>query len=383
MWGNWWLREDPSNWRPYLVTQFSSTAGVLCITWGKSIFLSILRSWDFTFRINGSFFIWLKFSLASYSVGSIPFFWSLLIMVFLMTLSFKTSLFPGTSQFLKTLVQTSFLGTSVSWLSTSVSWRYGVVVITSAQLHSTKPELRFCSGSNPARRWVHSRWWVYLTMVPAGNKAKRHLSINHTTKKQFNSIQFRILANVLKQGHYVVGRWVLRPPAPRPSYPALGPRPHKSFNQLNLFLGKDQSRESCAHYFQWFTGYLKHVVLLMSQVHVSKKLSYFLMCTLIVLWILSCAQLRNACSKLIIPKIRLICMCSNLEINTAWLRSFVFIVDFDHSQQISIVFLVLTLNKYLPVGCERRAIMFWKPYFKVFFIQQFIIAPNWNKLQSH
>ena len=30
-------------------------------------------------------------------------------------------------------------------------WRRGVVVITAAQLHSTKPELRFCAGSNPAR----------------------------------------------------------------------------------------------------------------------------------------------------------------------------------------------------------------------------------------
>ena len=28
--------------------------------------------------------------------------------------------------------------------------RRGVVVITTAQLHSTKPELRFCTGSNPA-----------------------------------------------------------------------------------------------------------------------------------------------------------------------------------------------------------------------------------------
>ena len=27
----------------------------------------------------------------------------------------------------------------------------GVVVITTAQLHSTKSELRFCAGSNPAR----------------------------------------------------------------------------------------------------------------------------------------------------------------------------------------------------------------------------------------
>ena len=28
---------------------------------------------------------------------------------------------------------------------------HGVVVITTAQLHSSKPELRFCAGSNPAR----------------------------------------------------------------------------------------------------------------------------------------------------------------------------------------------------------------------------------------
>ena len=30
-------------------------------------------------------------------------------------------------------------------------WSRGVVAITTAQLHSTKPELRFCAGSNPAR----------------------------------------------------------------------------------------------------------------------------------------------------------------------------------------------------------------------------------------
>ena len=32
-----------------------------------------------------------------------------------------------------------------------ILWRHGVVVITTAQLHSTKTELRFCAGSNPAR----------------------------------------------------------------------------------------------------------------------------------------------------------------------------------------------------------------------------------------
>ena len=30
-------------------------------------------------------------------------------------------------------------------------WRHGALVITTAQLHSTKSELRFCAGSNPAR----------------------------------------------------------------------------------------------------------------------------------------------------------------------------------------------------------------------------------------
>ena len=30
-------------------------------------------------------------------------------------------------------------------------WCRGAVVITAAQLHSKKPELRFCAGSNPAR----------------------------------------------------------------------------------------------------------------------------------------------------------------------------------------------------------------------------------------
>ena len=37
------------------------------------------------------------------------------------------------------------------FLHPSVFWRCGVVVITTAQLYSTKPELRFCAGSNPAR----------------------------------------------------------------------------------------------------------------------------------------------------------------------------------------------------------------------------------------
>ena len=43
-----------------------------------------------------------------------------------------------------------------------------------------------------------------------------------------------------------------------------------------------------------------------------------------------------------------------------WHSSGVFTVDVDHSQHINKVFLLLTLNKYLPVGCERQVIMLWK-----------------------
>ena len=36
-------------------------------------------------------------------------------------------------------------------LSLLHKWRRGLVVITTAQLHSTNPGLRFCAGPNPAR----------------------------------------------------------------------------------------------------------------------------------------------------------------------------------------------------------------------------------------
>ena len=43
----------------------------------------------------------------------------------------------------------------------------------------TKPELRFCAGSQRVR---DSPWWGSLTMAPAGNKAKCLLPVNHMTK---------------------------------------------------------------------------------------------------------------------------------------------------------------------------------------------------------
>ena len=70
---------------------------------------------------------------------------------------------------------------------TRVLWGRGAVVITTAQLHSTKPELRLCGGLNSARKVSEIRdgeiLSEILTMVPAGNKAKRPSSVNHTTKQ--------------------------------------------------------------------------------------------------------------------------------------------------------------------------------------------------------
>ena len=37
-------------------------------------------------------------------------------------------------------------------------WRRGVVVITTAQLYSTKPELRFCAGLNPTHGVLEIRY---------------------------------------------------------------------------------------------------------------------------------------------------------------------------------------------------------------------------------
>ena len=176
-------------------------------------------------------------------------------------------------------------------------------------------------------------------------------------------------------------------PGPLPSYSTIGPWPHKSFNHLNLLLIKGQSLWPYAYYFQWFTGYLNHVDLLMSHVHVLKKLYYCLMCTKVVFWILSRAQLANTCSKLTI-KNRLICMCSKLKINTAWYRSGVFIVDFDHSQHITFSFEQAFVSRLWKTShnvlkTQKAMYLFHNKSYKAYVIQQFIIASNWNKLWPH
>ena len=175
------------------------------------------------------------------------------------------------------------------------------------------------------------------------------------------------------------GLSIPHPPALISSPRPLAPGPPKIFNHLNFLLFKVQSLCSCAHYFQWFTDYVDftHVIctcfketVLLFNVH----LSYFADFTLC-----PTGKFKINCLKLIIKKITVICwMRSKLKVNTAW-----------HSWLINIVFLFLSLNKYLAVGCERQVIMKTQKAIsfvlnkKSHFIQRFIVAPIRNKLWTY
>ena len=79
----------------------------------------------------------------------------------------------------------------------------GVVVITTAQFHSTKLELTFCTSSDPPRGVLEipPRWWGSLTIVPTRNKAKRISLVNHTTKTIHHHYQ-----TVTLRGDIICGR---------------------------------------------------------------------------------------------------------------------------------------------------------------------------------
>ena len=76
-------------------------------------------------------------------------------------------------------------------------WRRGVGVITAAELHSTKPELRFCADLNPAYGvseihdveglWQWSRLEIRLnafhrSIIPQKKKKKKEIHHHHFTK---------------------------------------------------------------------------------------------------------------------------------------------------------------------------------------------------------
>ena len=95
----------------------------------------------------------------------------------------------------------------------------GVLVITNAQLLSTKPKHSFCAGSNPAQCVRDSRWWGSLTIVAAGNIAKCLSSVNSTIsqKQFFITIIIIIIINIIisygistesfLKSHFLVKLW--------------------------------------------------------------------------------------------------------------------------------------------------------------------------------
>ena len=85
-------------------------------------------------------------------------------------------------------------------------------------------------------------------------------------------------------------------------------------------------------------------------------------------------------------------MCSKLKVNTAWHCLGGFIADLDHSQHINIISCVSTFNfKEAFVSSVRKTshnvlknqksrYLYRNKRCKAYFIERFIITPNWNKL---
>ena len=69
----------------------------------------------------------------------------------LLTLGILFSILVNAVYVAKLLISGIVPSISVIYIIICLTRCLGVVVITAAQLHSTKPELRFCAGSNPAR----------------------------------------------------------------------------------------------------------------------------------------------------------------------------------------------------------------------------------------
>ena len=97
----------------------------------------------------------------------------------------------------------------------------------------------------------------------------------------FSRQSFKDIKDALRKKAKVQGAWVIRPPAPGPHIRSSAPGPIKALTSPNYSYVKSSHYDHLhiTFYFQRLTGYLNHVVLFMSRVHVLKKLPYLLMCT--------------------------------------------------------------------------------------------------------
>ena len=147
----------------------------------------------------------------------------------------------------------------------------------------------------------------------------------------------------------------------RPSYPALGPRPPKNIQPAQPPPTQSPVTIIMCTLLSMVYGLFKPCWLTHATCTCFKETALLLNKQLSCFVNFILCPTNKYMFKVNNEKIRLICwMCSKLKLNATWHRSGVFIVNFEQSQYINIVFLFLTLNKHLSIGWERQVIMFWK-----------------------
>ena len=102
----------------------------------------------------------------------------------------------------------------MKWLKLTLGGIFGVVVITTAQFHSTKTELRFCAGLNPARGVleIHDGEDLWLW-------SRREIRLNTFCRSTIPQKQFIIIIIIFKGSFWGErrlgmggGGWITIPP---------------------------------------------------------------------------------------------------------------------------------------------------------------------------
>ena len=107
---------------------------------------------------------------------------------------------------IKVLEKYGFEKDFIKWIKILLQnqeWRRSVVVITTAQLHSTKPERKFCAGSNPTRGglkihdgedhlWQRSRLEINLNALCRSTIPQKQfiiiIIIMHRKRRNYNKL---------------------------------------------------------------------------------------------------------------------------------------------------------------------------------------------------
>ena len=136
-------------------------SAISCVLVSKIYWITVTHSWFSDARSSSEKLI---FSLITFNLLLITFIW-----------------FLPTCTHLHVLGETSFISISLQSSSYHVApWCSGYHYCTTSFNKAWTQVLRRFKPCS--RRVGDSRWWGSLTMVPAGNKANRLSSVNHTTE---------------------------------------------------------------------------------------------------------------------------------------------------------------------------------------------------------